>query len=257
MARRYQYGDVVRRKRKKGPDVWQFRYFENGRRKSVLIGTIERLPTKSDAIKAIEHRRMEINSQNPQQRFHVVTMQGLVERYKKEELPSRYSTRVSYLSYLNGHVIPRWGTVQLEAVRPLDVEAWLRQLSLANKTKAHIRGMMHVLFQCARRWDYLQDNPIDLVRQSAKRRGAQRVITPAEFCALIAHLKEPYRSMVLVAGCLGLRASEVTGLQWRDIDWDALTVSIRRGVVHGREGRPRPKHRKNQSRLTPNSQPKS
>jgi len=42
--------------------------------------------------------------------------------------------------------------------------------------------------------------------------------------------------MVLVAGCLGLRASEVTGLQWQDLDWDALTVSIRRGVVHGREG---------------------
>jgi len=62
------------------------------------------------------------------------------------------------------------------------------------------------------------------------------VITPAEFCALVSHLKDPYRTMVLVAGCLGLRASEVTGLQWQDIDWDALTVSIRRGVVHGREG---------------------
>ena len=42
--------------------------------------------------------------------------------------------------------------------------------------------------------------------------------------------------MVLVAGCLGLRASEVVGLQWQDIDWDSLTVRIRRGVVHGREG---------------------
>jgi len=235
-TRRYQYGDLRLRKRKNGPDVWQFRYFENGRRKSVLIGTVTKLPTKADAIKSIEHRRMEINSDNPQQGFHVVTVQGLAERYKGEELPSRYSTRVSYLSFLNGYIIPRWGAVRLEAVRPLEVEAWLRQLSLANKTKSHIRGLMHVLFQCARRWGYVQENPIELVRQSARRSAAPRVITAAQFCALLSHLKEPYRTMVLLAGCLGLRASEVTGLQWRDVDWDELSIFIRRSVVHGREG---------------------
>ena len=62
------------------------------------------------------------------------------------------------------------------------------------------------------------------------------MINPAEFCALLSHLKEPYRTMVLVAGCLGLRASEVTGIQWQDISWDDLTIFIRRSVVHGREG---------------------
>jgi integrase len=41
--------------------------------------------------------------------------------------------------------------------------------------------------------------------------------------------------MVLVAGCLGLRASEVTGLKWQDINWDDLTVIISQSVVHGRE----------------------
>ena len=236
-ARRYQYGDLRIRERKKGPDVWQYRYIdENGKRTPVLIGTVEKYPNKADAERAVEHLRMKVNAQNPQQQFHAVTVQGLVERYKEGELPSRYSTRVSYLSFLNGHIIPRWGTVHLEAVHPLDVEAWLRQLHLANKTKAHIRGMMHVLFQCARRWGYVQANPIELVRQSARRRGTPLVITPAQFCALVSHLKEPYRTMVLVAGCLGLRASEVTGLQWRDINWDDLTVFIRRSVVHGRQG---------------------
>jgi integrase len=236
-ARRYQYGDLRTRKRKKGPDVWQFRFFdESGKRKTMLIGTTEKYPNKADAERAVEHFRMKVNSQNPQQQFHAVTVKGLAERYKEEELPSRYSTRVSYLSFLNGHIIPRWGTVFLEAVRPLDVEAWLRQLHLANKTKAHIRGMMHVLFQCARRWGYVQENPIELVRQSARRRGIPRVITPAQFCALVSHLKEPYRTMVLVAGCLGLRASEVTGLKWQDINWDDLTVIISQSVVHGREG---------------------
>ena len=48
----------------------------------------------------------------------------------------------------------------------------------------------------------------------------------------------PYRllTMVLVAACLGLRASEIMGLQWRDFNWEELTVLIRRGVVNGRSG---------------------
>jgi integrase len=42
--------------------------------------------------------------------------------------------------------------------------------------------------------------------------------------------------MVLVAACLGLRASEIMGLQWGDFNWEDSTVLIRRGVVNGRAG---------------------
>ena len=110
MQARYQYGNLTVRKRKKGPNVWQFRWIENGRPKSVLIGTVEKLPTQADAERAVEHQRIKINAQNPQQRFHAVTVEALVERYKSEEMPTRYATRVSYLSYLKRHIVPRWGT---------------------------------------------------------------------------------------------------------------------------------------------------
>ena len=42
--------------------------------------------------------------------------------------------------------------------------------------------------------------------------------------------------MILVAACLGLRASEIMGLQWGDFNWENLTVLIRRGVVNGKSG---------------------
>jgi integrase len=42
--------------------------------------------------------------------------------------------------------------------------------------------------------------------------------------------------MVLIAASLGLRASEIMGLQWTDFDWTNRTVLIRRGVVNGRPG---------------------
>ena len=40
--------------------------------------------------------------------------------------------------------------------------------------------------------------------------------------------------MVLIAGCLGLRPSEIFGLQWRDFDFGKSTLLVQRVVVHGR-----------------------
>ncbi|MGA3092016.1 MAG: site-specific integrase [Terriglobales bacterium] len=62
------------------------------------------------------------------------------------------------------------------------------------------------------------------------------MLTPSEIRLLLAQLVEPYHTMVLVAPCLGLRASEIVGLQWQDFNWENLTVFIRRGVVNGRSG---------------------
>ena len=174
MQARYQYGNLTIRQRKKGPDVWQFRWIENGRLKSVLIGTVQKLPTQADAERAVEHQRMKINAQNPQQRFHAVSVEALVERYKSEEMPTRYATRASYLCYLKRYIVPQWGALALGAIRPIEVEAWFKSLSLAPKTKAHIRSLMHMLFQCARRWEYTETNPIDLVRQGHRVCGRVR-----------------------------------------------------------------------------------
>ncbi len=39
--------------------------------------------------------------------------------------------------------------------------------------------------------------------------------------------------MAVVAACLGLRASEIAGLQWNDFNWEESFVFIQRGVVEG------------------------
>lgn len=118
----------------------------------------------------------------------------------------------------------------------MPVEQWLRLLPLAPKSKVHIRSVLHVLYQCARRWELIDTNPIELVRQSGGRRGIPRTLTPGEIRLLLDQLRQPYHSMVLVAVCLGLRVSEIMGLQWGDIDWENRTVMVRRSVVHGRVG---------------------
>jgi integrase len=70
----------------------------------------------------------------------------------------------------------------------------------------------------------VQQNPIELVtvksRPNDKPAKQKRVFTPEEFMAIAEELPEPYRTMVYIAGCLGLRVSDFVGLQWWDIDFE-------------------------------------
>jgi hypothetical protein len=55
---RYQYGNVTRERRKRGPDVWVYRFYDYiGAHKKVLIGTVDEYPTKAAANKAAEPLR--------------------------------------------------------------------------------------------------------------------------------------------------------------------------------------------------------
>ena len=133
-------------------------------------------------------------------------------------------------------ILPRWGDRTLEEIKPVAVEEWLRSLTLAPKTKVNLRILFHLIYEHARRWELTDRNPIDLVRQRGGRRCIPRVLTPGEIRLLLPQLAEPFHTMVLVAACLGLRASEIMGLQWQDFNWEDLTVFVRRGVVNGRSG---------------------
>jgi integrase len=103
------------------------------------------------------------------------------------------------------------------------------------------------------RWELVpyQNNPMSLVRvkDSSKRVRVPVVLTIEQFQQVLLHIPEPYRTMCVVAGCLGLRMSEVLGLQWCDFDWEKHQVQIRRSWVYGRLGEPKTENSKRPMRL--------
>ncbi len=113
------------------------------------------------------------------------------------------------------------------------VESWLEAYPHSRQIKAHVRNLMHTLFQAAIRWEMLERNPIDLVRQSRKRLKTPRVLTPKEFKALLRELSEPYKTMVLTVACPGLRVCELLALEWGEIDFENLAAKVQRSVVEG------------------------
>src|ERR1700675_1801212 len=98
--------------------------------------------------------------------------------------------------------------------------------------------MLSILHDCAMLWEYIpvDRNPLDLVRVAGagKRTKEPEILSMAEFRKLLAEVtEEPYRTMVLLAACLGLRTSEILGLCWGDFDWLRSEVNVRRSVVEG------------------------
>jgi integrase len=188
------------------------------------------------AWRAAESFRLAANSERQSED---VLFGALADRYVREKLPKRHSTASKYCSWITHHVKPKWGNVPIRKVKPLLVEEWLMSLALAPKSRGHVRSIMHILFNWAMKWEYIdidRMNPISLVRVegSSKRLKQPRILSVREFRLLVDHLHEPIRTMCIVSACLGLRASEVVGLQWGDFDWKNLEVHVQRGVVIGR-----------------------
>src|SRR5262245_37510046 len=135
------------------------------------------------------------------------TVHELYERYREERMPTHASTIRGYTCWFKNHILPAWGQTPLNSVRPREVELWLNKLSLAPKSKVHIRSMLSQLFEYAMWADLMPTsrNPMSLVtiRSASKRIHKPRVLSVEEFQRLITVLSEPYRTMAILAGCLG------------------------------------------------------
>lgn len=226
-AQRYSRGSVRFDKRR---GTWSYLWYDGTKRPSKVIGTKQQYPTKAAAWKEVERQQL-----GQPKTGNGETVSAIAARYKAERIPARFSTARMYRSWLHNHILPRWGAVSVNEIRPREVELWLRSLKLAPKSKAHIRGMLRILVDFAM-WTGVMKvsrNPIELVvvKGATKRTRQPRSLTVSEFHKLIAELAEPFKTMAQIAVCFGLRVSELLALQWRDVDWLNGKLKIERAIV--------------------------
>ena len=228
MRSRIKTGSVVRDKRDK---VWRFYFWEDGKRKSRLLG---RFATKAAAWEASKPLRDRLEVK-PQATPSVPTVSTLVDEYKAEKMPHRKDTHRTYKSWIHVHILPKWGQSRITDLQARPVEKWLESLPLAPKSRVHIRGILSSLWNFAM-WKQaipMQVNPIGLVtvKGASKRVKQPRSLTVEEFQKLCAELHEPHRTIALVCVCFGLRISECLALRWSDVDWLNGRLRVERGIV--------------------------
>jgi integrase len=282
LARRqkYQYGSLRIRKRKKGADVWELRYYANGEDgqrvcQSVIIGSFAQYPTETLARKKCEGKLLSLNKDCAQNVISDPTFGALIDRFIDEErleeiLKAKsaserakfgtealeYSTVSGYLSYIKNQLRPKWGEYHLTEIRPMLIQDWLRKLDYAPKTKGGIKALMHRLFEKAMLWELLpvQRNPVELVEVKGITRRTKKpiVLTLHQYEKVLENIpSDPYKTMVVVAICLGLRVSEILALKWDDVDFKQLTMRVSRKVVNGRVSRVKTEYSEDDLPLSP------
>ena len=252
---RFQRGTLRKVARANNQWAWEYRYQDptTNTRKSMFL-SIEKFPTQVAVERHLEAFVLKLNSENPTLAILEPTFAAILDRFIEEEklleIKQRrpgdrcvsegelsYSTVTSYLSVIK-RVREKWGTTRITRMKPVQVQDWLKKMDAAPKTKGHYKAVMHRLYEKAMLWEIVewQRNPMELVeiKGISKRQKKPIVLTVEQYYLLLELLPQPYRTMVIVAQCTGLRAEEVLALEWQDIDFENLSMKVVRAVVHGR-----------------------
>ena len=222
------------------------------KRKSLFLG-LDKFPTQTAAERHLEAFVLKLNKENPTLAVMEPTFNAILDRFiedermmeikqirpgeQREDDGLSYSTVLSYLSVIK-RVRAKWGTTRIVRMKPMLIQAWLKELEAAPKTKGHIKAVMYRLYEKAMLWEMVewQRNPMEFVeiKGVSKRQKRPIILTVEQYYQILALLPEPYRTMVVAAQCTGLRAEEVLALEWEDIDFENLSMKVVRAVVHGR-----------------------
>ncbi len=115
---------------------------------------------------------------------------------------------------------------------PATAEDWIFAAN-TDSMRAARRRAAHALFEFARRRGYISSNPVTTVERVASApRDEVQILSAAEAADLMARAERhaprmvPYLAIALFAGLRPM--NELRGLEWRDIDLDGGTVTVRR-----------------------------
>jgi integrase len=242
MSKVYQQTGSIRVvRRAKGIKAWEWRYRLNGIMKQETFSR-EEFPTEKALWSHIAKTRLgrlnEGVKPDAAAPSPIVTIGDVIRMYRKEHLMGlAKSTRGTDESMLDVHIEPRWSGVVVDDLKPLAVSKWLETLDLSASTKGRAKRILKQLIDKAILWELIPDrpNPMRLVRVKGSTLRDKEVVTlsVAEFNRLFDALPVPLGLMILVAGSLGLRVSEIVALKWEDFDWERKTVRIQRAFTHG------------------------
>lgn len=152
--------------------------------------------------------------------------------------------------YKLGYVKPYLGDMAIADVMPDDVDLMFDELSrdLAQNTVRQIRNYLYQVFEYARERRYITYNPVikPARRKRPKQQEPQRLTVGQS--ALLIRTAEPsfYAPAWWLILTLGLRAGEVCGLRWGDVDLDNGVLHILQQVtdLRGKAHKDTPKNDK-------------
>lgn len=159
-------------------------------------------------------------------------MYFICERYLEAKgRKCRQNTLDGYVSGLRCHVLPKWGTRELESIKRREVQEWVDSIPTPGAAQKALKCLRQVIRWAIRTYDleiFDATQGVELPERPVYRR--ESMDAREEAALLRAAVGQPWEAVLLCAAALGLRPSEAAGLDWGDIDWRSGWVHIQRGA---------------------------
>jgi integrase len=227
-------------------------------------GTREGL-TRKQAEMALRRLMTEVRIVVPEERM---TYQEAGDRYLHhlEHVKRRKpSTIQDYRIILNKHLVPHFGSKSVDRIVARDVAAYIPAKSagtdaLSRKTIVNHLNFAHGVFAFALKQGWCTSNPVAATDRPASEQADPdiRFLNLSELDALLlaaaarasASAEEQEQpdaraptdhALYLTAAMTGIREGELVALRWRDVDWSASLIRVRRNYTRRNWGTPKSK----------------
>lgn len=236
---------------KRGKDSWLLRVSvsEDGKSSKRLNKTVH-CRTKTEAKRLLEEWRVELMTARTRMDRSNKTLEEFLREhvtYLHDVKHLSANTIRGYRDIVETRWVPRLGTTLLKDLKPYMIEdqlAWMRQSGglngkpLSGNTCQKALSFLKTALKRARRLEYIESNPCELVDVPSKEKKEVRVIDENEVSRMkIALLGCPdyrFAAATNLALDTGMRRGELCALRWRDVDLDGGVIRVRRALAEAR-----------------------
>ncbi|PYU13037.1 MAG: hypothetical protein DMG37_11480 [Acidobacteria bacterium] len=242
--KRYQTGSVFLRGEN---PVWIGRYREDvigsdgkvfRKRTSIVLGSKKEFPTKRLAERCMEQHLARINAVGYRP-GRIATLGEFIERWKTEVLSKQEPSSIRTVnSHLKCYIVPHLGALRLDQFGVENQQSFVTRVSeagVSRKTMLNVLGTLSSMLNTAKDWGYTCEQ-IEVRKLALPKRGLKYEaprFTLEHLRLILATARNPWRTLFYILTLDGLRAGEVLGLKWEDIDLGHKLIKVSRSAWYG------------------------
>ena len=241
-------GTVVKEKIK-GSGIWWLFVCHKGQRKSRKCGPGEKGKKLAEKLAQIVEANLMIGrpllGNEEKAKPPAPTLRQYYKRFEDTYMKAalKESSFKAYESSFRVQILPALGDHRLDQIDRIKMEAFVVDLldrKLSKKTIQINLAVLGVLYRQAIRSGLASENPTKDMGQFYRQAPATLIPEPLNQDESILFLKtamekDPDQYPVLLCGLhTGMRAGEISGLQWPDIDWSGSFFFVQRQIHRGK-----------------------
>jgi len=157
----------------------------------------------------------------------------------------KHFTQKSYIRSYDLHIKPTFGKMKLNKIKPSLIASWQNNLldKLASSTVQTIRIIFHTMFDDAMRDEFIEKNPISLIKApKSEERRLKKPFSIEEINKILNFITPKMKAYFAIGFYTGMRTGEIIALKWSDIDLEKKTINISRAIRQGVEDTPKTKN---------------